>query len=110
MTVATLELTTADEELNKVVTALEKEIERHGGEKDLEPVELALVGLKAARTGGELLEFQRALVELSRHVIGVRHKGNGRLKQLPIPPYDLWLPFKDGCGVGIKLGKDKDKK
>lgn len=39
--------------------------------------------------------FLRALVDLARAVIDIRYKAErGPLAELPVPPYDLWLPFK----------------
>lgn len=52
-----------------------------------------------ARVGASSLEkkeFTRNLKDLAQAVIDVRIKSNvgSPLRQLPVPPYDLWLPFK----------------
>lgn len=46
--------------------------------------------------GMEPADFRRNLKELAEAVIHVRTRPNSpsRFRELPVPPYDLWLPFK----------------
>ena len=56
----------------------------------------------AAEDAEALRRLQQALVELALAVIAfrehVRDKEPVGFEDLPVPPYDLWLPFKAGCG------------
>lgn len=61
---------------------------------ELQPICEALSGMTAR--GLETTDFRRNLKELARAVIQLR-TGVGspaRFRELPVPPYDLWLPFK----------------
>ena len=61
---------------------------------ELEGIRQALANI--AGRGTEPGEFRRSLMELAEAVIDVRkaHRGHQSLGKLPVPPYDLWLPFK----------------
>jgi hypothetical protein len=45
-------------------------------------------------SGAEPSAFRRKLKDLAEAVIEARKTGRYLLRDLPIPPYDLWLPFK----------------
>ncbi|HEV7892056.1 MAG TPA: hypothetical protein VGP08_15530 [Pyrinomonadaceae bacterium] len=61
---------------------------------ELKPVCEALAAISAR--GGETDDFRRNLKDLAEAVIHVRTRPGSpqRLRELPVPPYDLWLPFK----------------
>jgi|GEM_PF-1256164 len=46
-----------------------------------------------------LRTFQEALVDVGRAMIHLRQAGEGTFVTTTLPPYDQWLPFKDGIGV-----------
>ena len=61
---------------------------------ELQPVCDALAAINSR--GTETSSFRRNLKELAAAVIQVRALTGSasRLRELPVPPYDLWLPFK----------------
>jgi hypothetical protein len=62
---------------------------------DLLPVQESLVTLNDAMVAEDPRCFVQALVGLARTVIDMRKAAQrGPLAALPVPPYDLWLPFK----------------
>lgn len=46
-----------------------------------------------------LRTFQEALVDVGQAMIRLRQAGEGTFVTTTLPPYDQWLPFKDGIGV-----------
>jgi hypothetical protein len=60
---------------------------------------LARVLETAAEQPAEEGRTNRALVALALGVMEARRNG---LPDLPMPEYDLWLPFKAGCGLHSK--------
>ena len=62
-------------------------------------VELARHQVVAPDAATALRQFQEAMVDLARVVIHFRLKKFVGLDHLPMPPYDLWLPFKGGRGI-----------
>lgn len=68
------------------------EVER----KMLVPVHAALRSLDQSMKAEDDRAFVCALVDLARAVIEVRQGAlhGGALAAIPLPPYDLWLPFK----------------
>jgi len=67
-----------------------------GERKMLVPVHAALRGLDQSMKAEDDRAFVFALVDLARAVIEVRQgaQHGGVLAEIPLPPYDLWLPFK----------------
>lgn len=61
---------------------------------ELKPVCEVLATISARRD--EPNDFRRNLKDLAEAVIHVRTRPNcpPRFRELPVPPYDLWLPFK----------------
>jgi hypothetical protein len=58
-------------------------------------VEAALADLDRATAGEDGPGFVTALLGLARAIKDARASPDGgALKELPVPPYDLWLPFK----------------
>ena len=96
----------AEHELHKTLKRLEEEINNKQADFNMEvkeavlEIESAIGEVKAA---ADFPTFQRAIVALARVVFGVRHMDE-RLRLLPMPPYDLWLPFKDGAG-SVRVAK-----
>jgi hypothetical protein len=43
--------------------------------------------------------FQEALVDVARAMIHLRRLDQDAFATTTLPPYDQWLPFKDGIGV-----------
>jgi len=90
--------TAAELELEASLKQLREAIARAPEDEQgiLLPVQASLVALDESMTAKDKdLCFVKALVGLARAVIEVRQKvQSGPLKTLPVPPYDLWLPFK----------------
>src|SRR5262249_29309702 len=63
----------------------------------LAPIQAALSDVERSLEKEDHSAFVCALVALARAVIKVRQvTHSGPLAKLPVPPYDLWLPFKAG--------------
>ena len=50
----------------------------------------------SAQEVAALRQLQGALVDIARAVMQIRLEKVEGLDGLPLPPYDLWLPFKSG--------------
>jgi|SRR6185436_14135364 len=87
-TAAELELEASLKQLREAITRVPED-----EQGILAPVQASLVAL--TESTAKDLSFVKALVGLARTIIEVRQKAQrGPLKTLPVPPYDLWLPFK----------------
>ncbi len=82
---------TLEGSLNTLAAELGKLSAAHSSE--LQPIRAALEGIYAR--GIEAGAFRKNLVELAKAVIEVRKTPgiSASLQKLPVPPYDLWLPF-----------------
>src|SRR5690349_2228099 len=78
--------------LDKLATKLDELAAGHSAE--CQRIHDVLADITAR--GSETSEFRRDLKNLAQVVIAVRTQpGNApSLRELPVPPYDLWLPFK----------------
>lgn len=102
--------TAAERELADYLAQLKAEIAGvpEGARTALLPLHDSLGALDQATSDQSSRGFVQALVGLARAVLEVREDaarrdkaesepGYSRLAQLPLPPYDLWLPFKAGA-------------
>lgn len=91
-TAAELELEANLTKLRETVALVQEASEQSA----LAPVYAALRLLDEAMSAAEdTYCFVQALVGLARAIIAVRQTvQRGPLAELPVPPYDLWLPFK----------------
>jgi TIR domain-containing protein len=64
-----------------------------GYSAELQPIRTALAEIDTRMVDPAV--FKRSLISLAGAVINVRKSspGSSPLRQLPVPPYDLWLPF-----------------
>jgi hypothetical protein len=89
-------MTTATDFLESSLNKLAAKLDELGADhsSELDRIRDALVQI--AIRGLEVDDFTRNLKDLAEAVIHVRTKpGNtASLRELPVPPYDLWLPFK----------------
>ncbi|HJQ25466.1 MAG TPA: hypothetical protein VKA60_16215 [Blastocatellia bacterium] len=87
-------MTIATTLLKSSLDCLSEKLGRLANDPELDRVREALAQI--ARRGLEPDDFVKDLKELAEAVIEVRKKpGNSAaLRELPVPPYDLWLPFK----------------
>lgn len=78
------------ESLNKLM----KKLEKLEGDQLLEfqPIGDAIIEIQAADNSES--SFIKNLIKLSDVVIEARKRTGSPLQDLPVPPYDLWLPFK----------------
>jgi hypothetical protein len=90
--------TAAERELEIGIQQLKEAIARVPEEDRaaLEILRQPLTRLEAAMLAEDPKDFLRGLMDLAQAVIDVRKSASlGRpLAELPVPPYDLWLPFK----------------
>jgi hypothetical protein len=91
--------TAAELELEASMKKLAEAISRvpEGERNALAPVNAALTSLEQSMKAEDHKTFVCCLVDLADAVIEVRKKaqaGGGPLAEIPVPHYDLWLPFK----------------
>jgi hypothetical protein len=92
MIIMTVAHTILEDSLERLVAKVDELAATHPLE--LQPIRAALAEINS--NGVDAGSFQASLIKLAEAVIYVRkHPGSpSRLRDLPIPPYDLWLPFK----------------
>ncbi|MGB9179543.1 MAG: hypothetical protein WCB68_09905 [Pyrinomonadaceae bacterium] len=76
--------------LNTLATKLGEFPDEHSSE--FQPISKVLNEI--TERGMETDAFRKNLKELAEAVIQVRKSSPSRFRELPVPPYDLWLPFK----------------
>lgn len=93
--------TPAEQELEASIEKLKKAIAEVPEEERqaLAPLHEPLRSLGKAMEAEDSQVFVRCLVDLARTVIDIRKSAKEKslhrsLAELPVPPYDLWLPFK----------------
>jgi hypothetical protein len=89
--------TAAEQELNAGIEKLRAAIDSIPQElrSSLASLHEPLYNLGRAMEDEEPEVLLRSLVALARAVIEIRQRNpGGPLANLPVPPYDLWLPFK----------------
>jgi hypothetical protein len=97
---ASEESTAAERELEVGLKEMREAISRVPEEERgaLAPVHEALQTLDDSMAKQNREQFVRSLVGLARAVLEVRQRTpRGPLAEIPVPPYDLWLPFKAGA-------------
>jgi hypothetical protein len=91
-TAAELELEVGMKKLTQAISCVPE-----GERNALAPINAALTSLGQSMEAEDHTAFVCSLVDLADAVIEVRKKaqpGGGPLAEIPVPPYDLWLPFK----------------
>ena len=89
-TAAELELEASLKQLREMIASVPED-----KWESLSLVQASLLALDEAMNIEDSLCFVQALVGLARALIELRQsKDGGALSTLPVPPYDLWLPFK----------------
>ena len=88
--------TTADKLLEDSLSRLAAKLDEFAVDypAELRPICEAVKNI--AEGGMETTDFKTNIRSLAQAVIDVRTKSGSpsRFRELPIPPYDLWLPFK----------------
>jgi ABC-type transporter Mla subunit MlaD len=87
-----------DEQLMEAVFGnLQLALDRLNGDADLQELNQAVTSARSCVTGTRQ-DLQRAVIGVAKMVIELRSRGPDTLKSLPVPSYDLVLPFKgQGC-------------
>ena len=81
--------------LRKSLDRLNERVQDLDEDEDLEFQDVGDAVMRIQETASEeSVTFIENLVTLSKAVIKVRTRSKGRLRDLPVTPYDLWLPFK----------------
>ena len=81
-----------EDSLEKLAKKLSELMTTHPTE--LQPICTALSTIMSRETNTD--NFRKDLKDLAEAVISVRRTSGapGSFRELPVPPYDLWLPFK----------------
>lgn len=84
--------------------ALERIDRLQGIERELPRIHQTMLALARRESVPEesavvLRSFQEALVDVGRAMIHVRRVHENAFGATSLPPYDQWLPFKDGIGA-----------